>query len=91
MSSIHGQKCANTVQRSSLTMSEATERVNDLLSRAAGIITAAKGAIKIRQAMNLVGFTPTRRDMQHDIVSKGQTTINVAQHCEQARSGASCS
>ena len=40
-----------------LNMSEGPERVADLLSRAAGIIAAAKGAIKIRQAMKLVGFS----------------------------------
>jgi len=38
-------------------MSEATERVEELFSRAADIIAATKGAIKIRQAMKLVGFT----------------------------------
>jgi len=32
------------------------ERVEELLSRAPGIIAAAKGTIKIRQAMKLVGF-----------------------------------
>jgi len=38
-------------------MSEGMEAKEELMSRAAGIIAAAKGAIKIRQAMKLVGFS----------------------------------
>ena len=38
-------------------MSEDAERIDELVSRAAGIIAAAKGTIKMRQAMKLVGFT----------------------------------
>jgi len=45
------------MQPSSVVISEEIGRVEELLSRAAGIIAGAKGSIKIRQAMNLVGFT----------------------------------
>ena len=45
------------MQGSSLLISEGTERVEELSSRAAGIIAAAKGTIKIRHAMKLVGFS----------------------------------
>jgi len=45
------------MQGSSLITLEGTERVEELSSLVAGIIAAAKGTIKIRQAMKLLGVS----------------------------------
>jgi len=57
MSSVHGQKCVNTVSMSSLNMLEGKGSKEEMMSRASGITAAAKGVIKMRQAMKLVGFS----------------------------------
>jgi len=42
---------------SSLNMSEGKDSKEEMMSRASGIIAAAKGVIKMRQTMKLVGFS----------------------------------
>jgi len=45
------------MQASSSNISEGKERLEELISQAAGIVAAAKGVMKIRHVMKLVGFT----------------------------------
>jgi len=86
------------VQGSSLTMSEAPEALEGMISHASGMIAAGKGKIKIRDAMRMVGFDKAqvetmslyqkiRRLSQQMVVIDKRSVAAVVRPVQQVRVG----